>query len=64
MFKILKKCKHKNVSDIVNIYGNPMKYNNASTIKLCNECHKILFKATKKDKYKTKWREIEASDLL
>lgn len=43
MFKILKKCTHSNTKTITNIYGDTINAFNAKSIKICNNCGKIIY---------------------
>lgn len=43
MFKIFKKCKHENTTTITNIYGDPINYFNARSLRICDDCHKLIY---------------------
>lgn len=38
-----KKCKHKSIKTITNIYGENINHSNAKSIRICKDCYKVIW---------------------
>lgn len=56
-----KKCKHESIKTITNIYGNNINYYNARSIRICEDCHKVIWH---KELDKEMYESIEDSQKI